>query len=191
MTILQNELNNTGGAYTTTNITKTEHVDSLCKWFVGPNMNGTSGKSNNDFLKDVRLSSMYWLPKLHKTPVGTRFIAASSDCTTTFLSKLLARVFQQFLDTLRCDDDKNLRKNGGVRRFFVVHSHEEVTRFFSRWRRSKNRHHHQLHTGDFSTMYTTIPHQDLLDKMKQVTEEVFKIAKLGCNDDCIICRREG
>ena len=34
-------------------------------------------------------------------------------------------------------------------------------------------------------MYTTIPHQDLLDKMKQVTEEVFKIAKLnlGCNDD--------
>ena len=77
LTILQNELNNTGGAYTTTNITKKEHVDSLCKWFVGLNMNGTGGKSNNDFLKDVRLSSMYWLPKLHKTPVGTRFIACS------------------------------------------------------------------------------------------------------------------
>ena len=26
------------------------------------------------------LPSFYWLPKLHKTPYGTRFIAASNVC---------------------------------------------------------------------------------------------------------------
>ena len=33
--------------------------------------------------------TMYWLPKLHKRPHTARFIANSSSCTTTELSKLL------------------------------------------------------------------------------------------------------
>ena len=28
------------------------------------------------------LPSFYWLPKMHKNPIGSRFIAASSACTT-------------------------------------------------------------------------------------------------------------
>ena len=36
-----------------------------------------------------RLPKMYWLPKFHKTPYKARFIANSSSCTTTELSKLL------------------------------------------------------------------------------------------------------
>ena len=36
-----------------------------------------------------KLSTMYWLPKLHKRPYKARFIANSSSCTTTELSKLL------------------------------------------------------------------------------------------------------
>ena len=36
-----------------------------------------------------RLPTMYWLPKLHKTPYKARFIANSCSCTTTELSKLL------------------------------------------------------------------------------------------------------
>ena len=37
-----------------------------------------------------RLPTMYWLPKLHKRPYEARFIANSSSCTTTELSKLLS-----------------------------------------------------------------------------------------------------
>ena len=34
-----------------------------------------------------KLPTMYWLPKLHKRPYKARFIANSSSCTTTLLSK--------------------------------------------------------------------------------------------------------
>ena len=36
-----------------------------------------------------RLSTFYWLPKLHKKTYKARFIANSTSCTTTELSKLL------------------------------------------------------------------------------------------------------
>ena len=36
-----------------------------------------------------RFPTFYWLPKLHKKPYNARFIANSSSCTATELSKLL------------------------------------------------------------------------------------------------------
>ena len=41
-------------------------------------------KENQD-----KVPTLYWLPKLHKKPFKARFIANSSSCTTTELSKLL------------------------------------------------------------------------------------------------------
>ena len=35
-----------------------------------------------------KLPTMYWLPKLHKRPYKAKFIANSSSCTTTELSKI-------------------------------------------------------------------------------------------------------
>ena len=40
--------------------------------------------------KDKHLPQLYWIPKLHKTPYKARFIAGSSSCTTTKISKLIA-----------------------------------------------------------------------------------------------------
>ena len=53
-----------------------------------------SNEIPNKFVLDVkerqdRLPTMYWLPKLHKRPYKARFIANSSSCTRTELSKLL------------------------------------------------------------------------------------------------------
>ena len=41
-------------------------------------------KENQD-----KVPTLYWLPKLHKKTYKARFIANSSSCTTTELSKLL------------------------------------------------------------------------------------------------------
>ena len=43
------------------------------------------------------LPSFYWLPKLHKSPFGKRFIAASNKCTTKRLSTLLIACFKTIL----------------------------------------------------------------------------------------------
>ena len=40
-----------------------------------------------------KLPTLYWLPKLHKRPYKSRFIANSSACTTTELSSLLTSFF--------------------------------------------------------------------------------------------------
>ena len=45
---------------------------------------GVKAKDNQD-----KVPTLYWLPKLHKKPYKARFIANSSSCTTTELSKLL------------------------------------------------------------------------------------------------------
>ena len=45
---------------------------------------GVKAKENQD-----KVPTLYWLPKLNKKPYKARFIANSSSCTTTELSKLL------------------------------------------------------------------------------------------------------
>src|ERR1700761_2233998 len=57
--------------------------------------------------------------------------------------------------------------------FFVVTGYEEVAEFFSRWPRTSRGAQQVLYTGDFSTMYTTIPHRDLLQSLREVTKEAW------------------
>ena len=40
--------------------------------------------------KEKSLPIMYWMPKLHKSPSGKRFIVASSTCSTNPLSKAVS-----------------------------------------------------------------------------------------------------
>ena len=46
-------------------------------------------KSLYILVSKLKVPTLYWLPKLHKTPYKARFIANSSSCTTTELSKSL------------------------------------------------------------------------------------------------------
>ena len=48
-----------------------------------------------------QLPSFCWLPKLHKKPYGSRFIAASNKCTTKQLSSLLTSCFKTILTHYR------------------------------------------------------------------------------------------
>lgn len=131
-----------------------------------------------------KLAYLYWMPKLHKNPTSERFIAAAFACTTTQLSKLMSDCLTKILATLREKDDANILKTG-IRRMFVVSGYEEVVAFLSRWPRvakgsrtddndSELMSCRQLRTGDFSTMYTTIPHNDLTEKMSVVINEAWE-----------------
>jgi hypothetical protein len=118
------------------------------------------------------LPYLYWNAKLHKTPTGYRFIAGSGQVTTTILSKMLSDIFNFVFAELRKLDDK-LIVDTGVRKFFVVNGYEEVTLFLSKWSPYRFE---SVQTGDFSTMYTHIPHDDLKRVMREVLTKVWTAA---------------
>ena len=58
------------------------------------------------------LPSFYWLPKVHKTLYGSRFIAASSRCTTKKLSAILTACFRTVLTHYKQYWDGTQRRSG-------------------------------------------------------------------------------
>ena len=46
----------------------------------------------------MTLPTMYWIPKLHKTPYKSRFISSSSHCSTTKLSIILTNTLTAIKD---------------------------------------------------------------------------------------------
>jgi hypothetical protein len=118
------------------------------------------------------LPIIYWTPKFHKNPFGARYIVAAVGCTSSRLSKFLSNMLTHVLRTLRELDNTRIAKTG-VRRFFVVDTYEELSTFLQKWRRDPDTSESGLQCGDFSTMYTAIPHEDLVKALDVVTKEAF------------------
>ena len=115
------------------------------------------------------LPYLYWLPKMHKTPVGQRFISASGRCSTSLASAVLSQLLSCVHRTIRDKNDRILTETG-VRRFFIIKDAFEASSFLSSWPRSQEVT-HQLNTLDFPTMYTKIPLDDLFKRICLVIDE--------------------
>ena len=118
--------------------------------------------------KQDRLPTLYWLPKLHKRPYKARFIANSSSCTATYLSKLLTSCLTavkkhwiRYYDTVYERDRINY--------FWSIKNSNDVLNKF----KSKNFQASKLSTYDLSTLYTTLPHHLMKDKLIDLTERLF------------------
>jgi hypothetical protein len=128
-----------------------------------------------------RLAYLYWLPKMHKSPPSQRFIAGSADCPTTKCSKVLSDILSYVGVTIRDKDDMRILTSG-VRHYFVVNDYAQVSSFLLNWshkhvtkeERQEGLKPSHLYTGDFSTMYTTIPHGDLVEKVGLVVDEAWE-----------------
>ena len=125
---------------------------------------------------------MYWLHKLHKRPYKARFIANSSSCTTTELSKLLTSCLTAIKAKIikYCE---TVYERSGKNMFWPIKkkSCEVLSKL-------KNIGYHatSLSTYDFSTLYTTLPHNLIKEKLLDSIERTFykKEGKLylACND---------
>ena len=118
-----------------------------------------------------KLPTMYWLPKLHKRPYKARFIANSSSCTTTELSKLLTSCLTaikshviRYCETVYETSNKNWF-------WSIKNSGEVLSKLKCRGFRATN-----LSTYDFSTLYTTLPHNLIKEKLLDLIEWTFKRA---------------
>ena len=131
-----------------------------------------------------KLPTMYWLPKLHKRPYKARFIANSSSCTTSELSKLLTSCLTaitshviRYCETVYETSNKNWFRS-------IQNSGEVLSKLKCRGFRATS-----LSTYDFSTLYTTLPHNLIKEKLLDLIEWTFKRALknygslyLACND---------
>ena len=117
-----------------------------------------------------RLPTMYWLPKLHKKTYKARFIANSSSCTTTELSKLLTSCLTAVKNHVIRYCEKVYERSGKNLFWSIKNSGEVLNKLKSRGFRATS-----LPTYDFSTLYTTLPHNLIKEKLKDNLKEDFTI----------------
>ena len=136
-------------------------------------------KSHNHFItsmgleiseEDQNLPDLYWTPKLHKSPYKHRFIAGSSKCTTKDLSYLFTRIQSTIKDGLvrYCNTKTN---HNGVNNMWIL---KNSTSSLSSIDQVDVRTATSVQTFDFSTRYTSIPHDLLKSRMSNYAHNAFR-----------------
>ena len=127
-----------------------------------------------------RLHTMYWLPKRHKRPYNARFIANSSSGTSTELSKLLVSCLTAVINHVIIYTEKVYERSGKNLFWSINNSVEVLNKLKSRGFRATS-----LSTYDFSTLYTTLPHYLIKEKLINLIEWTFKrevSPYIACNE---------
>ena len=135
-------------------------------------------KSHNQFITSVELEMseedqnlpyLYWTPKLHKSSYKHRFIAGSSKCTTKDLSCLLTKVLSTIKDGLvRYCNTKTSRN--GVNNMWIP---KNSTSLLSSLDQLDVHMATSVQTFDFSTLYTSIPHDLLKSRISNLVHNAF------------------
>ena len=115
-----------------------------------------------------KLPTLYWLPKLHKRPYKSRFIANSSACTTTELSILLTSCLTAIKNHVINYCTTVYERNGKNLFWSIKNSGETLNKFKSRGFLAS-----VLSTYDFSFLYTTLPHNLIKEKLKELIEQTL------------------
>ena len=117
------------------------------------------------------LPTPYWIPKMHKSPIGARFIIASKQCTIKRLSKNITAAFKLLYKSVEKYHHKS-KFYSGVNSFWVIQNSKPVIdnlNKLSNRKRAKS-----VSTYDFSTLYTNIPHDKLIETLNSVIDFSFK-----------------
>ena len=123
---------------------------------------------------DKCLPIMYWIPKMHKTPVDARFIIASAKCSTKPLSKAVTKVFKLIFSQTKSFHAKS-RFYSRFNKFWVVENSSTVIEKLNKINSRKKA--KEISTYDFKTLYTKIDHANLVEKLDSVIDFAFKGGK--------------
>ena len=115
---------------------------------------------------DKRLPYLYWTPKLHKSPVKHRSIAGSSEYTTKQLPSLLTKI----LTVIKT----GLEKYCSIKTSHNMWIRKNSTNLLSSLGHLGVHKATSIQTFDFSTLYTSIPHDLLTSRMNNIINNAFK-----------------
>ena len=142
-------------------------------------------KSHNQFItsvglemseEDQNLPYLYWTPKLHKLPSKHQFIAGSSKCTTKDLSCLLTKVLSTIKDGMvrYCNTKTSY---SSVNNMWIL---KTSTSLLSSLDQLDVRTAASVQTFDFSTLYTSFPHDLLKSRISILVHNAFRK-----KDECV------
>ena len=117
-----------------------------------------------------KLPPMHWIPKNHKNPVGSRFIIGSKMSSLKPMGKMITSIFKLIFKMKR----RYFKKAGyfsGLKQFWPIDSHDEVVNALNRL--SSKERAISIATYDFSTLYTKIPHNKLIEVLNLTAKSVF------------------
>ena len=157
MEVLKGELNSTS-TYVHAQLTKDQllvhHINTLTKI--------------NAKIDKCELPTFYWLPKLHKRPYKSRFISNSSHCSTTILSKHITSALTAVKDYVMKYSETAF-SNSNVNYFWSIKNSSEVIEKL----RLRNFQGSQVSSFDFSTLYTSLPHDLIKAKVLSLVNWCF------------------
>ena len=121
-----------------------------------------------------KLPFMYWMPKMHYTPSRARFIVASGTCSTKPISQVISKIFKKIFHQTQSFHKKcTFYKN--YNRFWVVENSTPIIEKLDHI--NVKRKAREISTYDFSTLYTNLPHKDLLRVLNGNIDFVFNGGK--------------
>ena len=116
------------------------------------------------------IPNMYWIPKMHKNPIGARFIIASTNSSNKPLSKMISNVFKMIFKQIENFHNKS-RFYSNYNLFWVLENSKPVIDMLDDINKKGKA--KSIATYDFSTLYTNIPHTDLINKLNEIIDIVF------------------
>ena len=112
------------------------------------------------------LPLIYWIPKMHKNPIGSRFIAGSKFCSIKMLSKHFSKALKLILNHMK-NYNRTVFERTGLNCFWILDNSLE---FLEKMKSERINH---METYDFSTLYTALSHREIKLRFLAIFQKVF------------------
>ena len=132
--------------------------------------------------ENKKLPYLYGTVKMHKDPIKFRFITAGSNSSLKQLSVLVGYCLQKCLKVAKNHSDY-VNRFYSRNDFYVIDSNKDPLEFMFKNNLSYCR--KSISTFDFSTLFTSIPHDQLKDNLTKFVNRIFEIkgkTYIVCND---------
>ena len=117
------------------------------------------------------LPFMYWIPKMHKTPIKFRFLVSQRNCPSKPVSKIVTKVLSLVLKQHRvyC---RALYNYTGINRMWIADNSKDVIDVIDKLNLKTKA--VSCSQYDFSSLYPSLPHDQLKINLHWCIEKAFK-----------------
>ena len=136
---------------------------------------------HQDYLRSLNISPpcdklpyTYWTPKFHKPTLSQRFIVSYATCSIKPLANKLSLAFRVILRQIE-SFSRMLHSVTGIKHCWIIDNSKAIVDYLDTLNeRYSGR---NITTYDFTTLYTKLAHDDILDSMNTIIDLAFKKSK--------------